>query len=162
MSEIAPHKDESENALVVDSANALPALVTAAGAQASKRYFEFFTVTIRNEHTRSNYFRACRVFFEWCEARQLTLETIEPIHVAAYIESRAKSDDPQWKLAKTSIKQHISALRMMFSYFVEKGVLGYNPAREVSTEKVRRAVGKTPAFETEQVARFSPASIRAA
>ena len=156
MNELVTRKAESqtENAIVVDNTNALPALVTAAGAQASKRYFEFFTVTIRNEHTRSNYFRACRVFFEWCEARQLTLETIEPIHVAAYIESRAKSEDPQWKLAKTSIKQHISALRMMFSYFVEKGVLSYNPAREVSTEKVRRAVGKTPAFETEQVAQL--------
>ena len=141
MNELAPRKpvSQTDNALVVENANALPALVTMAGAQATKRYFEFFTVTIRNEHTRSNYFRACRVFFEWCEARGLTLETIEPIHVAAYIESRAK---------------HISALRMMFSYFVEKGVLGYNPAREVSTEKVRRAVGKTPAFETEQVAQL--------
>ena len=43
---------------------------------------------------------------------------------------------------------------MMFSYFVEKGVLVYNPAREVSTEKVRRSIGKTPAFESEQVAQL--------
>ena len=154
MNELVLTKVEAENALAVASTNALPSLVTMAGVQASKRYFEFFTVTIRNPHTRSNYFRACRVFFEWCEERQLTLETIEPIHVAAYIEGRATSEDPTWRLAKTSIKQHISALRMMFSYFVEKGVLTYNPAREVRTEKVRRAVGKTPAFESEQVAQL--------
>lgn len=142
----------SGNTLAKNNPIALPATILAAGAQASKRYFEFFTVTIRNQHTRENYFRACRVFFEWCEAQPLILEQIEPIHVAAYIEGRAKSDDPKWRLSKTSIKQHISALRMMFSYFVEKGVLTYNPAREVSTEKVRRTVGKTPAFETGQVA----------
>lgn len=132
----------------------LPAVVLRAGPQASKRYFEFFTVTIRNEHTRSNYFRACRVFFDWCEDRKLPLEAIEPIHVAAYIESRAKSEDPKWRLSKTSIKQHASALRMMFSYFTEKGVLTYNPAREVKTEKVRRTVGTTPAFEVDDVAKL--------
>jgi site-specific recombinase XerD len=132
-------------------ATALPALVTQAGAKASRRYFEFFTVTIRNDHTRESYFRACSIFFDWCEQRGLQLETIQPIHVAAYIESRAKSDQDKWRLSKTSIKQHAAALRMMFSYFVEKGVLEFNPAREVRTEKVRRAVGKTPAFETGDV-----------
>jgi len=141
-----------ENRISVNATLSLPSIVTAAGAQASKRYFEYFTVTIRNDHTRFSYFRACRVFFEWCEKFDLTLETIEPVHVAAYIESRAKSDDPAWRLSKTSIKQHASALRKMFSYFVEKGVLVYNPAREVATEKVRRSVGKTPAFEMEDVA----------
>jgi hypothetical protein len=34
----------------------------------------------------------------------------------------------------------------------EKGVLDYNPPREVRTEKVRRAVGTAPAFETEEIA----------
>ena len=140
--------------LVLAGQGPLPALVIDAGPQATKRYFEFFTVTIRNDHTRSSYFRACRVFFEWCEARGLKLESVEPLHVAAYIEGRAKSDDPAWRLSKTTIKQHASALRRMFSYFVEKGVLTYNPAREVATEKVRRSEGKTPAFETEDVARL--------
>lgn len=155
--EIATIQDsnrDSQNSLSVNAAAALPAIVAAAGAAASKRYFEYFTVTIRNDHTRAGYFRACRVFFEWCENRSLTLETIEPVHVAAYIESRVKSDDPEWRLSKTSIKQHASALRKMFSYFVEKGVLTYNPAREVATEKVSRTVGKTPAYETEDVAKL--------
>jgi len=143
--------EPGELAVVSGPAQVLPAVISLAGATASKRFFEFFTVTIRNEHTRSNYFRACRVFFEWCAERGLALEAIEPIHVAAYIESRARSDNPKWRLSKLSIKQHTSALRMMFSYFVEKGVLTYNPAREVRTEKVRRAVGTTPAFETEDV-----------
>lgn len=151
MSDVVVH---NASALSADDQALLPSVVLRAGPKASKRYFEFFTVTIRNEHTRSGYFRACRVFFEWCEERSLQLETIEPIHVAAYIESRAKSEDPKWHLSKTSIKQHASAIRMMFSYFTEKGVLTYNPAREVKTEKVRRNVGATPAYETEDVARL--------
>lgn len=151
---VAAPAAERELATGGSGAELLPAIVAAAGAKASKRYFEFFTVTIRNEHTRSNYFRACRVFFDWAEARRLTLETIEPVHVAAYVESRAKSDDEKWHLSKTSLKQHMSALRMMFSYFTEKGVLTYNPAREVKTEKVRRTTGATPAYEVEDVARL--------
>lgn len=152
MSELV--RSESERGLSTERANPLPAIVAAAGAKASKRYFEFFTVTIRNEHTRSNYFRACRVFFDWAEARGLTLETIEPIHVAAYVESRSRSEDPKWHLSKISLKQHVSALRMMFSYFTEKGVLTYNPAREVRTAKVSRTVGATPAYEVEDVAKL--------
>lgn len=145
---------QSEGTLAISKPPVLPLVVAAAGQTASKRYFEFFTVTIRNEHTRTTYFRACRFFFEWCEARGLSLEAIEPVHVAAYIESRTTSTDPKWHLSKTSLKIHISGLRMMFSYFVEKGVLPYNPAREVATEKVRRHIGKTPAFDTDQVAQL--------
>lgn len=151
LTRLSPSVKNAPQVLAFDAAPQLPALITMAGPQASKRYFEFFTVTIRNEHTRSNYFRACRFFFTWCEERGLNLESIEPIHVAAYIESRAKSTEASWHLSKTSIKQHMSALRMMFSYFVEKGVLTSNPAREVRTEKVRRTVGTTPAFETRDV-----------
>jgi site-specific recombinase XerD len=124
----------------------LPSLVARTGVTASKRFFEFFTVTIRNEHTRAAYLHAVRLFFDWCDARGLTLERIEPVHVAAYVEHHPGS--------KTTIKQHMSALRMLFSYFVGKGVLSYNPAREVKTEKVRRTVGKTPAFEGDEVARL--------
>lgn len=152
----APAIVRAEGADVVapDGGFVLPGVVAAAGPEASKRYFEFFTVTIRNAHTRSGYHRACRTFYEWAEARGLTLETIEPIHVAAYVESRATSEDKDWRLSKTSIKQHASALRMMFSYFTEKGVLKYNPAREVKTEKIRRNVGKTPIYEMDDVERL--------
>jgi hypothetical protein len=58
-----------EPPLAVQTTTVLPLVIAAAGATASKRYFELFTVTIHNEHTCSNYFHACRVFFERCEAR---------------------------------------------------------------------------------------------
>jgi site-specific recombinase XerD len=40
----------------------------------------------------------------------------------------------------------MAAIRMLFSWLTEKGVLAMNPAREVKTERFSRAEGKTPAF----------------
>jgi site-specific recombinase XerD len=40
----------------------------------------------------------------------------------------------------------MAAIRMLFSWLTEKGVLSMNPAREVKTERFSRTEGKTPAF----------------
>jgi site-specific recombinase XerD len=40
----------------------------------------------------------------------------------------------------------MAAIRMLFSWLAEKGVLAMNPAREVKTERFSRTEGKTPAF----------------
>jgi site-specific recombinase XerD len=125
------------------TALALPLIITGAGPKASKRFVEFFTVPIRNKHTRQAYFHAVNLFLTWCAQRGLELETIEPIHVAAYVERHPGSPP--------TIKQHMAAIRMLFSWMVEKGVLTMNPAREVKTEKFGRSEGKTPAFTTEEI-----------
>jgi hypothetical protein len=77
------------------------------------------------------------------------LEDIEPITVAAYVEQHPGSP--------ATIKQHMSAIRMLFSWLTEKGILAMNPAREVKTKKFSRREGKTPAFDTEPEIR-SPGS----
>ncbi len=53
---------------------------------ASRRFWEFFTVNIRNPNTRKAYFRAVSTFSAWCEKHNLALAAIQPMHVAAYIE----------------------------------------------------------------------------
>jgi site-specific recombinase XerD len=55
------------------------------------------------------------------------------------------------KDSAATIKQHMAAIRMMFSWLTEKGILAINPAREVKTPKFSRTEGKTPAFSTEEV-----------
>jgi hypothetical protein len=65
---------------------------------------------------------------------------VEPITVAAYIEIL------QRRAAPPTIKQHMAAIRMLFSWLTEKGVLAMNAAREVKTERFSRTEGKTPAF----------------
>jgi Phage integrase, N-terminal SAM-like domain len=64
----------------------VPALITdAGGEQAGWRYAEFFEARINNLHTRRAYTRACRRFLGWCEKRGLTLTTIRPFDVAAWV-----------------------------------------------------------------------------
>ena len=74
----------------------------------------------------------------WCErVGYQDLEDIEPITVAAYIETL------QRKAAPPTVKQHIAVIRMLFSWLTKKGVLAMNPAREVKTERFSRTEGKT-------------------
>ena len=65
-----------------------PILIERAGASTRKKFFEFFTVPIRNAHTRAAYYRAIQQFLAWSErAACQHLEDIEPITVAAYMGS---------------------------------------------------------------------------
>src|SRR5437867_1917492 len=64
----------------------LPNLIVNAGEHATRTFLEFFVATIRNKNTRMAYARAVSGFLAWCEDRGLTLERIQPLAVAAYIE----------------------------------------------------------------------------
>jgi len=132
---------DSELAVVSPQAFQTPILIERAGASTRKKFFEFFTVPIRNANTRAAYYRAIEQFLAWVErAGYQHLEDIEPITVAAYIETL------QRQAAPPTVKQHMAAIRMLFSWLTEKGVLAMNPAREVKTERFSRTEGKTPAF----------------
>jgi len=63
-----------------------PALFVDAGEQASYRFVEFFTATIRNPNTRAAYFRAVQRFSLWCQRWGVTLTRVNPVQVALYIE----------------------------------------------------------------------------
>ena len=79
---------------------ALPALFAPSPA-AGKRYVEFFTANIRNSNTRKAYARAAVDFAAWCDLAGLTeLRDIEPVHVAAYVETL------QLRLSAPSVKLH--------------------------------------------------------
>ena len=75
-----------------------------------KKFFEFLTVPIRNKNTRLAYYRAIQLFMTWLErAGYQHLEDIEPITVATYIETLQRQTAPP------KVKQHIAAIRRMFS-----------------------------------------------
>src|ERR1700687_4318017 len=132
---------DSELAIVSVDSFATPTISTRADPSTRKKFFEFFTVPIRNANTRAAYYRAIQQFLAWVErAGHQQLEDIEPTTVPAYIETL------QRKAAPPTVKQHMAAIRMLFSWLPEKGVLAMNPAREVKTERFSRTEGKTPAF----------------
>ena len=140
---------DSDLAVVSVDSFATPTIITRAGASTRKKFFEFFAVPIRNAHTRAAYYRAIQQFLAWCErAGYQHPEDIEPITVAAYIETLQRHAAPP------TVKQHMAAIRMLFSWLTEKGVLAMNPAREVKTERFSRTEGKTPAFVEGEVQRL--------
>jgi site-specific recombinase XerD len=93
---------DSELAVVSPRSFPAPTIITRAGPKTRKKFFEFFTVPIRNANTRAAYYRAIDQFLAWVErAGYQDLEDIEPITVAAYIETLGRQAAP------TTVKQHI-------------------------------------------------------
>jgi hypothetical protein len=80
-------------------------LLGRAGERGYQRFVEFFTVNIRNAHTRAAYGRNASRFLGWLEARGLSdIRDVEPIHIAAYVEELGRS------LSAPTVKQHLSTL----------------------------------------------------
>jgi site-specific recombinase XerD len=123
----------------------VPVIVASAGPRASRRFLEFFAVTIENPNTRAAYFHACRRFFAWCEHKGLDeLVAIEPMHVAAYIRALGKDFE------KPTVKQHLAAIRMLFDWLVVGQVLAINPAHSVRGPKHAVKRGKTPVLTPDE------------
>jgi hypothetical protein len=53
---------DSELAVIAPQTFPAPILIERAGASTRKKFFEFFTVPIRNAHTRAAYYRAIQQF----------------------------------------------------------------------------------------------------
>ncbi|MGH7079990.1 MAG: tyrosine-type recombinase/integrase [Acetobacteraceae bacterium] len=123
----------------------VPRVITDAGDQAARRFLEFFAATIRNKNTRLAYYRAACSFFAWCERHRIgELADIEPLHVAAYIESLGQS------MSKPTVKQHLAAVRMLFDWLVTGQVVTVNPAHAVHGPKHVVKRGKATVLTGEQ------------
>jgi len=112
---------------------------------ASKRFWEFFTANIRNRNTRKAYFVAVAQFSDWCEARELLLRDVQPIHVASYIESLMETH------SKPTVKQHLAAIRMLFDWLVTGQVVPLNPAHAVRGPRHSVKKGKTSVLSAEEM-----------
>lgn len=120
----------------------VPVLVASIGDQASWRYVEFFTVNIRNPNTRRAYARACSRFFAWCEKRGLTLATIRPFDVTAWVEGLQQDH------SAPGVKQQLAAVRMLFDWLITGQVMPSNPATAVRGPKHVVKTGKTPVLDS--------------
>ena len=123
---------------------ALPALFTP-DARTAKRTLEFFTAQIRNPNTRRAYARAASRFASWCAEHGLNdLQAVEPVHVAAYIETL------QLQLTAPSVKLQLAALRVLFDWLVVGQVIPVNPASSVRGPKHSVKKGKTPVLAADE------------
>ncbi|MBA2526907.1 MAG: site-specific integrase, partial [Pyrinomonadaceae bacterium] len=141
------------NALVVKSGRTevafpLPPIITDEGPKATKRFLEFFTANIRNPNTRLSYARAVGAFLSWCDERRVSLQQIEPMIVAAYVEELTKERAPQ------TVKQSLAAIRMLFDWMVVGQVIPFNPAASVRGPRYSIKKGKTPVLSAEDARRL--------
>lgn len=144
MSPLPPAAPRAPGNLATQHVQGLPALFTPTPA-AQRRYVEFFTANIRNPNTRKAYARAAAEFSTWCQAAGLTeLRDIEPVHVAAYVETL------QLRLSAPSVKQHLAALRMLFDWLVIGQVIAVNPASSVRGPRHSVKKGKTPVLGADE------------
>ena len=137
-------KPSKVNKLVINGGTIVPAVIADAGEKAGKRFIQFLTATIRNANTRQAYARAIGDFFAWCERHRLTLTSIEPVHVAAYIEALTKNR------SAPTVKQHLAAIRMCFDWLTSGGVMDFNPASSIRGPKHVVKQGKTPVLTADE------------
>ncbi|MFZ3235444.1 MAG: tyrosine-type recombinase/integrase [Stellaceae bacterium] len=122
----------------------MPSLIAALGDQANWRYVEFFAANINNDHTRRAYARACGRFFAWCEDCGLTIDSIRPFDVAAWVKQL------QEKHGAPGVKQQLAAVRMLFDWLVTGQIVPMNPAAAVRGPKHVVKTGKTPVLEADE------------
>ena len=115
----------------------LPGVINRSGERAACRFIEFFVANIGNPNTRAAYGEAVAQFFAWCETHRVyTLDRINPVVVAAYIENHPG--------APPTVKQHLAAIRMLFDWLVVGQIVPMNPAAAVRGPKYVVKRGKTP------------------
>ena len=139
--------EHSRNSLAAGTLSAgIPAIVFRSGPAAPERFLEFFAVTIRNLNTRRAYVRQVLKFLAWSEtqgAKQLA--DVRPMMVAAYVEQMTNID----KCEPQTVKQALSAIRMLYDWLVIGQVVPTNPAGSVRGPKYSIKRGKTPVLSRE-------------
>ena len=126
--------DIARTALAQRAALVLPRLIVDAGPAAVEKFLEFFAARIANRRTRAAYGRAVGQFLAWCAARGLGLTAVAPLHVAAYIRTHPGS--------APTVKQHLTAIRMLGDWLVVSQVIPVNPAAAVRGADARGDDGR--------------------
>jgi integrase/recombinase XerD len=114
--------------------------------EGGRRFWEFFTVNIRNPNTRRAYFKAVQGLAAWCKERGLgDLAEVTPMHVAAYVEQLGQTH------SKPTVKQHLAAIRMLFDWLVTGHIMETNPAHAVRGPKHSVRKGKTSVLSADEM-----------
>lgn len=155
--------------LALASGIAVPAIVEAAGGKATRRWVEFFTAELTNDNTRRAYARAIGGFFDWLDEvadlgdGEADLRSITSAHVAAYREVLVKRPalakapgglTVEKKRAVPTVKLKLAAIRSLFRYLKEGGVIDDDPAASVRAPKHSVRIGKTAVLDGHDAARI--------
>jgi site-specific recombinase XerD len=123
----------------------IPQLVRDSGPGAQLAWQDFFLGKLPNSNTRQAYLRACSDFFEWCRARNLTLDRVRPAHVATW------RDELSQDKSVSTVKQYLTAVRRLFDEWVIQQVVETNPAHPVRAPRMSRSRAHTPSLTAPEV-----------
>src|SRR6202040_3681132 len=101
-----------------------------ARAKTAETFLELLGARVRNPNTRSAYQVAWRSFLAFCSARQLELESVKAYHVGAWLDQHPGSRSTQ--------RQHLAAVRLLFDSLMMRGVVEYNPAARARPPRLVR------------------------
>lgn len=124
---------------------ATPARFWGPNELAPQRFTDFFTVHIRNPHTRRAYLRVWTHFTHWAHRRGLTFADLRPVTIAAYVEELGQTR------SKPTVKQHLAAIRMLLDWMVTGQILPMNPAAAVRGPRYQVRKGKTPVLSVAEM-----------
>ena len=127
----------------------IPSQIAAAGDHGWKAWLDFFAAQIRNRNTRQAYARAAHRLFDWLAVHGVhDLDDVEPVHIAAWIETRLT------EASRPTVKQELAAVRSLFDWLVVRQVVPVSPAAAVRGPKHAVRRGKTPVLSTAECRRL--------
>jgi site-specific recombinase XerD len=112
----------------------------------AETFLELLGARVRNPNTRSAYRVAWRSFLAFCSARQLELEHVKAYHVGAWLDQHPGGRSTQ--------RQHLAAVRLLFDHLMMRGVVEYNPAARAKPPRLVREFSHTPVFEEAEIEAF--------
>jgi integrase/recombinase XerD len=115
-------------------------------AKTAETFLELLGARVRNPNTRSAYQVAWRSFLAFCSARQLELKSVKAYHVGAWLDQHPGSRSTQ--------RQHLAAVRLLFDSLMMRGVVEYNPAARAKPPRLVRESSHTPIFEEAEIVAF--------
>jgi len=112
----------------------------------AETFLELLGARVRNPNTRSAYRVAWRSFLAFCSSRKLELEGVKAYHVGAWLDQHPGSRSTQ--------RQHLAAVRLLFDHLMLRGVVEYNPAARARPPRLVRETSHTPVFEEAEIVAF--------
>jgi integrase/recombinase XerD len=90
---------------------------------------KFFRGALPNANTRRSYSVAVRRFLKWCASKNIALEYIVPVTINAYIQEITVD------LSSSTVRLHLTAVRMLFDWLVTTQRVDRNSANAVRGPK---------------------------
>ena len=101
---------------------------------------------MRNPNTRSAYQVAWRSFLAFCSVRGSHLKSVKAYHVGSWLDQHPGSRSTQ--------RQHLAAVRLLFDSLMMRGIVEYNPAVRARPPRLVRESSRTPVFEEAEIVAF--------